>query len=455
MAFDEVAPAVPAVQDILDSIDHAVMALNADLVVVYANSPAAQLVNDLIGEPRPPVGNYIGDLLAEPVAAQVVNGFRRVVAGVLPRYACRLTVGQSDRTVELLCNPIRNSPNGAVLLVEDVTDFVRTLRRLEGLRRITRALARADAPAEAVQAIIAEAPRLTGADLGALYLLDEQDHLRAVGGWGIDTHTLTAIELMDEQSSSLALWAIRNREPVAIPDLATIPGVDAGLAEQANVRAAIAVPLFARGRPRGVLILAFSQPVEPFTPDQIATVEAIGDELAASFERAELLARLEREALTDPLTGLANRRAFEDALRRHHARAQRLRSPYGLLMVDLDGMKAINDRYGHAAGDAALKLVARTLIVATRSADLVARIGGDEFAILLPDADPAGMRQVVERLVSLPPLELTWRGSRLTVSFSVGGACWPDHGGSAREVLQQADTELYRAKHQRRGNGTG
>jgi diguanylate cyclase (GGDEF)-like protein len=435
----------PTLQAILDSIDHAVLALDPGLRIVYANLAADQLVADLAGQP-PRSGLYIGDLLREGEAAQIVNGFRRVVDGALSRCSFQYAVDGTDRTIEFLCSRIRDGSAGAVLLVEDITAHVRTHRRLEGLRRVSRTLARADGLKDAIAAIIEEAPALTGAEIGAVYMLDEEDHLRAVGGWGLDPAALVAIERLDEQEYSLAAWAIHNREAVAIPNLGALPGLDLGLPALAQLQAAIAVPLLASGRPRGVLVLAFAHPVGEFTADQIATVEAIGDELATTFQRAELVDRLAREALTDAVTGLANRRAFEDALRRHHARAKRLEQPYGILMADIDDMKGINDRYGHAAGDAALRLVGRALMVATRAGDLVSRVGGDEFAVLVADADRDGVRLVTDRLRRSAPLSLAWKGRHIPVGFSVGGAAFPADGASSEAVLQRADEALYRAK---------
>ncbi|GIW06063.1 MAG: diguanylate cyclase [Dehalococcoidia bacterium] len=209
--------------------------------------------------------------------------------------------------------------------------------------------------------------------------------------------------------------------------------------------------------PRGVFLLGYAHPVGEFSADQIATVEAISDELATTLERAELVDRLAREALTDPVTGLANRRAFEDMLHRHHARAVRTEQPYGMVMVDVDTMKAINDQFGHVAGDAALRLVARSLVAATRAGDFVSRVGGDEFVVVLPDADHRGVRLVCERLRRRAPLSLDWKGRTIPVGFSVGGAAFPADGVSTEALLQRADQALYRAKHQRKkrqGHGT-
>ncbi|MFN8532587.1 MAG: diguanylate cyclase [Dehalococcoidia bacterium] len=455
MAREPITAIQPAANDILDSIDRAVLAVDADLKVAYANPTLATLLRSLCGTDGLLVGRPLEQVLDGLQAHGLLERVRAVATGLHARYCGQFPA--RDRILEFDCTPVGGMGTGAVLVFEDVSEAVQTRSRLEGLRRVSRSLARADGPAEAVAALIAEASMLTGAQMGAIYTLDDHDQLRAVDGWGIDPATLTAIERFDEQNSSLAVWAIRSREPVALPDLSAIPGIDHGLAAAANIHAAIAVPLLAAGRPRGVLVLAFNQPAAPFTADQLATVEALGDELATTFQRAELVDRLAREALTDPVTGLANRRAFEDALVRHHSRAIRLSQPYGLLMADVDTMKSINDARGHAAGDAALRLVGRTLIVATRAADLVARVGGDEFAVLLPEANPDGVALVLDRLRRSMPIELPWKGNPITLRISAGGASFPGDGQTTDQILQHADEALYRAKRRiqkRQGNGT-
>ncbi len=150
-------------------------------------------------------------------------------------------------------------------------------------------------------------------------------------------------------------------------------------------------------------------------------------------ERARIL------ALTDPLTELPNRRAFEERLKLAFERSE----PFALLYVDLDGFKSINDRLGHAAGDDALREVGAILRQAVRQADMAARIGGDEFCLLLASADAASTRVVAERvLAGLHALALP-KGGTLGASFGIA----TDRDGSDPEaVVAAADAAMYRAK---------
>jgi diguanylate cyclase (GGDEF)-like protein len=153
-------------------------------------------------------------------------------------------------------------------------------------------------------------------------------------------------------------------------------------------------------------------------------------------ERIErLVAELRLAASTDPLTGLLNRRAFAERCAHELARARRSGEPFAALLVDADNFKQINDRDGHAAGDAALVELARQLAHALREVDTVARIGGDEFAVLLPDTGPEGARKTAERLAGLT-----------TVAISVGTAVYGVDGHTAEELARAADAALYAAK---------
>jgi diguanylate cyclase (GGDEF)-like protein len=155
----------------------------------------------------------------------------------------------------------------------------------------------------------------------------------------------------------------------------------------------------------------------------------------------------ERLAVVDSLTGLYNRRFFDAALQLEVERTQRSGGRIGLLVIDLDHFKNVNDAHGHLVGDEILREVARRLNRAIRTGDIVARHGGEEFVVLLPGGGPEQIAEIGERCRhSIADGPMSANGGKLAVTASVGGASWPDHGQTVRAVFEAADAALYRAK---------
>ncbi len=152
----------------------------------------------------------------------------------------------------------------------------------------------------------------------------------------------------------------------------------------------------------------------------------------------------EEAAFTDHLTGLANRRRFERQLEREVGRVLRFERPFTLLMVDIDNFKNINDTFGHDAGDDAIRRISRVLREGTRGIDLAARVGGEEFAVLLVETSQSSGMEVAERLrLAIKTLE-TASGASITASFGVAEC--PTDAQTASEIIKAADVALYQAK---------
>ena len=168
------------------------------------------------------------------------------------------------------------------------------------------------------------------------------------------------------------------------------------------------------------------------------------------LERA--LHEQERLAVMDALTGLYNRRFLDAELKLELDRGGRSQEPVGILLCDLDHFKQINDRYGHLVGDSVLREVARRLLGAVRNGDLVARYGGEEFVVLLPGGNKELLSEIGERCRrALDEAAFYLPGGHgAIVTISIGGACWPEDGSSARDLLEAADSALYLAKEQGR-----
>lgn len=156
-----------------------------------------------------------------------------------------------------------------------------------------------------------------------------------------------------------------------------------------------------------------------------------------------------RQAHQDPLTGLANRRLVEKQALQLLSAARRSGKPAAVLALDLDGFKPVNDTYGHAAGDQILKEVATRLLAACRKDDLVARIGGDEFVVLLPGTNAEAVKEIMDRLDSALRQPIPLAGQEIRIGASIGAAIFPTQAWTFRGLLQEADAAMYKAKHRR------
>jgi diguanylate cyclase (GGDEF)-like protein len=176
-------------------------------------------------------------------------------------------------------------------------------------------------------------------------------------------------------------------------------------------------------------------------------VEAIGGIQAAALE-AHVQSRsreLESQANTDPLTGLGNLRALQRQLATLLDTHKRYLHPFALLLMDIDGLKRINDSYGHQAGDRVLMQVAMSLRRSIRSVDTAARMGGDEFCVLLPQQDLKSAAKLAARLATAVEEEVASPGDP-PVTLSIGVAASPEHGDDAEALIDTADRAMYRAK---------
>ena len=182
-------------------------------------------------------------------------------------------------------------------------------------------------------------------------------------------------------------------------------------------------------------------------------VIALASDATEQQRRREQLTFL---AYTDPLTGLANRALFTDRLHAAMLSARRHGTAFAVLALDLDGFKAVNDTYGHDVGDLALQLVAQRFRCCVRGSDTLARIGGDEFAVLLPrlsDSQPPVL--VAQRMIATLTAPLDFGAQSVEIGTSIGIATWPEHAASADALLTAADTALYCAKRTGRNRVCG
>jgi diguanylate cyclase (GGDEF)-like protein len=213
----------------------------------------------------------------------------------------------------------------------------------------------------------------------------------------------------------------------------------------------IVVPLHAEGRTIGFLVGEHGAKRGPRVERRVvATIERFVSQSALALNNAWLLQRIQRLAACDGLTGVGNRRSFDEGLAREILRAGRSRRPLSLVMLDIDHFKKLNDTHGHHAGDTVLRRVGKQLSEECRSSDLVARYGGEEFAALLPDTDLEQAKALAERL----RIVIAEETEELRVTASFGVASCPDHASTPAELVRAADAALYESKHRGRNRTT-
>jgi diguanylate cyclase (GGDEF)-like protein len=191
---------------------------------------------------------------------------------------------------------------------------------------------------------------------------------------------------------------------------------------------------------------------KPFSDSERDLFHYLAGQAAVSVENVGLHETVERQAVTDELTGLSNRRRFQETLAGEVARSQRFDQGLGLVMLDLDNFKQVNDTYGHQQGDVVLRDVATVLRESSRAIDLPARYGGEELAVVLPGTDLEGAYDLAERVrEGIEALEFPLEdesGERRTIKItaSLGAAALGDGIEDMRELVAAADAALYRAK---------
>lgn len=211
--------------------------------------------------------------------------------------------------------------------------------------------------------------------------------------------------------------------------------------------ATLCVPLTAHGETLGMLHA--SGPADGGGSDNDGEIiELLGEQLAMAIANLQLRETLRQQSLRDPLTGLFNRRYFEESLRREMLRCERKGLPLALMLLDIDHFKAFNDSHGHSAGDAVLAQVGRTIASLVRAEDMACRYGGEEFTVVMPETDAASAVARAEAIGrTLAQTTISHNGVTLgPVTLSIGVAVFPDDGVTPEVLFEVADASLYRAK---------
>jgi diguanylate cyclase (GGDEF)-like protein/putative nucleotidyltransferase with HDIG domain len=293
--------------------------------------------------------------------------------------------------------------------------------------------------------------RMIPYDSLAIYVLRD-DRLRAEYVNGENFRLFSSLEIPLGQG--LSGWVAEKRKPIVNGNPSVEPGYLDDETKFTTMRSALAVPLIGLNGTVSVLTL-YQTERDAFTNDHLRILLAIVPKLALSIENALRFQQAESSASTDYMTGLPNARSLFLHLDGELARCRRLNSPLVVLVCDMNGFKKVNDKYGHLEGNRLLHSVAKKLKESCREYDYVARMGGDEFVLVLPGLRPDQLQQKIERLKVITAEAGQAIFAQETLSLSIGHSMFPEDGVDADRLLSEADRRMYIAKQKEKLNVVG
>jgi diguanylate cyclase (GGDEF)-like protein/putative nucleotidyltransferase with HDIG domain len=331
---------------------------------------------------------------------------------------------------------------GRELLVRMYDDAAKLSEEHHALRSIATAVA-SGAAADVVCSLAAEqAALLVGAQGAGILRFDQDDMITSVGSWQDGEGPSTPPGTRFPITTGTPTARIRTEgRPIRI-DADTRASHEAPTLRRSGFVSLVGTPIHVRGMLWGAVVVT-GRRVAEFPPDTEHHLSEFAELIGMAVANTEEVARLEADATTDPLTGLANHRAFQERLRAELARAARHAGGVAVALVDVDNFKAVNDAGGHAIGDEVLRTVAATLREHLRAEDVLARVGGDEFAVLLPQSSAETAQQALERARRAVEGTDHAGGARVTISI---GLCDVVHADDAERITRFADGALYWSK---------
>jgi diguanylate cyclase (GGDEF)-like protein len=334
-------------------------------------------------------------------------------------------------------------------------DLFKKFNRFALLSELNRAITPIQNYDTLLQMILDKSAELLKAEQGSLMMLDQKtDALLLEAKKGIIQGVSGKISI--QRGEGIAGKVAERGEPYLVKDLEDDPRIKQKNRNHYRTRSFVSVPLKIADRVIGVLNLSDKTTGEVFDEEDLKLIQSIATHAAVVVERNEFYAKseeLKKLTITDTLTGLLNRRYLQERLKDELARSERHIHAMSLLMLDLDGFKFCNDSLGHIVGDKILQEVADTLLKTVRSMDIVARYGGDEFMVILPETSEPVAIEIADRLRNSVSTGTAWTRKAgagpepCSLTASIGIVCYPEHGETVELLLENVDKALYRAKN--------
>jgi diguanylate cyclase (GGDEF)-like protein len=362
-------------------------------------------------------------------------------------------LGLTVRLLETIAGE-RTLRTRADLAAAENVRLLETLRKrqrvLEAMARIQRAISRREPLQGVLETIVGAAGELLGDDAPALLLRDEEDPdwLIVAASRGYPEGTVDRGMKRRPIGVGVAGRAVAEGRLIVAEDYVSAPDALPAFT-QAGMSAAMAAPVHEDGRVIGSLILSSFRPGRVFSRSEQDMLSSFAEHASLALTDARRVDAMLHQALHDALTGLPNRALFTDRIQHALTQGRRRGTACGVIFLDLDRFKNVNDSLGHAAGDELLVAVARRIDDSLRSSDTAARLGGDEFAVLLEDlSDVEEAVLVADRIGAALTAPVVVQGREVFVKASVGIAVGR---AGASELLRQADVAMYRAKAEGKG----
>ena len=354
-----------------------------------------------------------------------------------------------------------SAPVGVVSTVTDITQRKQAEMRQTLEHKVTRLLSEAQSLEESLAEILKTISETLGCACGSCWLWDEDEQKRVCAeNWGVQSPEIAEFLALNRrpQQAVRAPGGLRNRvwedgEPVWIADVtqeATFRR--APLAAKAGLHGAFAFPILCGDDILGVMEF-FSRYSRPADEVLLLSARSIGSQIGQFLARRKAEERVSRLAQFDDLTGLPNRSTFNQRLQHALAQAQRHAKPLAVLFIDLDRFKIINDTLGHDAGDRVLRQVSERFGECLRESDTVARVGGDEFVVLIEELpDPVHVASVAQKILAAVAEPFILEAQEFRITASIGISTYPDDSADLPTLLKNADLAMYRAKEQGKNN---